>query len=119
MHADLITICIPTYRRPALLREAIETCFLQDYRPLEILVGDDSGNDAALQVTRSLQLPPGIAIRHVVHEHPLRQARNVNWLFNNASGSRCLLLHDDDGLVQGGLDKLVSAWDAEADVGWG
>ena len=34
MHADLISICIPTYRRPELLLEAIRTCFLQDYRPL-------------------------------------------------------------------------------------
>jgi glycosyltransferase involved in cell wall biosynthesis len=31
---SLITICIPTCRRPDLLREALESCFRQDYRAL-------------------------------------------------------------------------------------
>src|SRR4051812_26501670 len=43
--SDLITICIPTYRRPSLLLSCLQTCFMQDYRPLEIDIGDNSPND--------------------------------------------------------------------------
>ncbi|MEM1303844.1 MAG: glycosyltransferase, partial [Planctomycetota bacterium] len=46
----LISVCIPTYRRPDLLREAVESVVRQEYRPLEIIVGDDSPTPAAENV---------------------------------------------------------------------
>ena len=72
----LITICIPTCRRPDLLREALESCFKQDYRPLDILIGDDSGDDRSVQTIQGLTKPEGVTVRHVRHKPPLRQARN-------------------------------------------
>ena len=32
--------CLPTYRRPTLLSQTLQSCFAQDYRPLEIDVAD-------------------------------------------------------------------------------
>lgn len=116
MDNRLITICIPTYRRPDLLLEAIQTCFQQDYRPLEILIGDDSMDQNSFERTRDLALPSGVTLRHVVHPASLKQARNVSWLFSNAAGSRLSLIHDDDGFLPHGLDKLVAAWDAAPNV---
>jgi glycosyltransferase involved in cell wall biosynthesis len=92
------------------LREAVESCFRQDYRPLEILVGDDSGNDMSSEILRSLRNPQGVAVAHVLHSPSLRQARNVDWLIANSRGNRLLLLHDDDLLCDNGLDKLVEIW---------
>ena len=112
----LITICIPTYRRPDLLREAVGSCFKQDYRPLEILIGDDSGDDRSVGPIQDLNRPEGITVRHVRHKPPLRQARNVNWLFANSRGGRLILLHDDDLLCDNGLDKLIEAWEAESGI---
>jgi glycosyltransferase involved in cell wall biosynthesis len=112
----LITICIPTCRRPDLLSEAVESCLKQDYRPLEILIGDDSGNDRSVEPIQSLKRPEGVTVRHVLHEPPLRQARNVDWLIANARGDRLILLHDDDLLCDNGLDKLVEAWEAESGI---
>lgn len=116
MDNRLITICIPTFRRPGLLLEAIQTCFQQDYRPLEILIGDDSMDQNSFELTRGLALPSGVTLRHVVHPSSLKQARNVSWLFSNAAGARLTLLHDDDGFLPNGLDKLVAAWDASPNV---
>jgi glycosyltransferase involved in cell wall biosynthesis len=112
----LITICIPTYRRPDLLREAVGSCFKQDYRPLEILIGDDSGEDRSVAPIQGLNRPEGVTIRHFLHKPPLRQARNVDWLIANARGDRLMLLHDDDLLCDNGLDKLVGAWQAESGI---
>lgn len=116
MDNRLITICIPTFRRPDLLLEAIQTCLQQDYRPLEILIGDDSMDQNSFERTRDLVLPSGVTLRHVVHPTSLKQARNVSWLFSNASGARLSLIHDDDGLLPNGLDRLVAAWDTESDI---
>ena len=112
----LITICIPTCRRPDLLREAIGSCFKQDYRPLEILIGDDSGDDRSVEPIQGLSKPEGVTVRHFLHKPPLRQARNVDWLIANSRGDRLLLLHDDDLLCDNGLDKLVEAWEAESGI---
>jgi glycosyltransferase involved in cell wall biosynthesis len=114
MDNRLITICIPTFRRPDLLVEAIQTCLQQDYRPLEILIGDDSMDEKSFE--RGLALPADVTLRHVVHAESLKQARNVSWLFSNASGARLTLIHDDDGFRPHGLDKLVAAWDTAPDI---
>ena len=62
MDNRLITICIPTFRRPDLLVEAIQTCFQQNYRPLEILIGDDSMDEKSFDLTRGLALPSGVTL---------------------------------------------------------
>mgnify|MGYP001231990062 FL=1 len=41
----LISIVIPTFNREHLILDAIETCVLQTYRPLEIVVVDDGSTD--------------------------------------------------------------------------
>jgi glycosyltransferase involved in cell wall biosynthesis len=114
--SGLISICIPTCRRPDLLREAVESCFRQNYRPLDILIGDDSGDDRSVETIQGLSKPDGITVRHFLHRPPLRQARNVDWLIANSLGDRLILLHDDDLLCDNGLDELVGAWDAESGI---
>jgi glycosyltransferase involved in cell wall biosynthesis len=112
----LISICIPTCRRPDLLREAVESCFRQNYRPLDILIGDDSGDDRSVETIQGLNKPEGVTVRHFLHRPSLRQARNVDWLIANSLGDRLILLHDDDLLCDNGLDELVGAWDSESGI---
>jgi len=106
----LISICIPTYQRPAMLREAIESCFIQDYRPLEILIGDDSRDDATAQLIATLQIPDGVALLYERHSPSLGQSGNVNSLFRRATGDRLILLHDDDLLCSDGVALLDRGW---------
>jgi glycosyltransferase involved in cell wall biosynthesis len=55
-------------------------------------------------------LPPGVSLRYWRNRPPLGQAGNVNRLFENARGSRLVLLHDDDVLMSGAVTALASAW---------
>jgi hypothetical protein len=41
------------------------------------------------------------------------QSANVNALLTLASYERLMILHDDDMLTDGAVDRLASAWDAE------
>jgi glycosyltransferase involved in cell wall biosynthesis len=93
------------------LKEAVESCFRQDYRPLEILIGDDSGDDGSVETIQGLNKPEGITVGHFIHDPSLGQGRNVDWLLATAQGNRLILLHDDDLLCDNGLDKLVKAWE--------
>ena len=110
-NANLISVCIPTYKRPGLLSAAIRSCLQQSYRPLEILIGDDSPDDETKELIRHAQMPENVTIRYWHNVPALGQSGNVNGLFQEASGARLILLHDDDFLCRDGLDHLVKAWD--------
>jgi glycosyltransferase involved in cell wall biosynthesis len=111
-----ISICVPTYRRPALLREALLSCLVQAYQPLEILVGDDSDDDRSQRVVAELSSTALVPIRYVRNTPPLGQSGNVNQLYAMASGPRLVLLHDDDRLLPGAIEILDRAWRAEPGV---
>jgi glycosyltransferase involved in cell wall biosynthesis len=111
----LVSICIPTCDRPELLRQALESCFVQTYRPLEIVIGDDSEGsetEASVEAFRGRHVP--IAYRR--NQPPQGQAGNVNELFRRARGARLILLHDDDLLLPGAVDILAACWDVDRGI---
>lgn len=113
---ELITISMPTYRRPSYILHAIHSCLIQDYRPLEIDVSDDSPTNETETLLRSIILPDGISLRYWRNTQSLRQAGNVNKLFQSARGSRLVLLHDDDALLPGTISALHSAFSLSSSV---
>jgi glycosyltransferase involved in cell wall biosynthesis len=106
----LISICIPTCDRPELLREAVLSGFAQTYRPLEIVISDDSRVHNALVGLSQLQSETGIALHYHKNSTPLGQAGNVNNLFARAGGNRIVLLHDDDLLLPDAVQTLADCW---------
>lgn len=112
----LISICIPTYQRPQLLKEALESCFAQQYEPIEIIIGDDSKDDATEELVRELQTRCGYRLRYVRNNPSLGQAGNVNRLFEMVEGDRLVLLHDDDLLLPNALSDLDKCWKVEPGI---
>lgn len=110
----LVSICIPTCQRPDLLREAIDSCLRQTYSEIEVIVGDDSGDDASRMMVERMGRPD--LIRYQKNAPPLRQAGNVNSLFDRARGSRLMLLHDDDLLLDDAVESLLKCWELEPDL---
>ena len=114
----LVTVAIPTRHRPDYLRLAVESTTSQDYRPLEIVIGDDSTDDRTATVAEELRenAPAGCTIVYQHNVPPLGQAGNINALFHAASAPRLVLLHDDDLLLPGAISTLTKAMDAGPDV---
>jgi glycosyltransferase involved in cell wall biosynthesis len=106
----LITISIPTFRRPSLLLHALHSCFTQDYRPLEIDIGDDSDGRETQRLVETLTTPPGVVLRYWRNRPGLGQVGNVNSLFSRARGARLMLLHDDDVLLPGAVSALAKTF---------
>jgi glycosyltransferase involved in cell wall biosynthesis len=110
-----VSICLPTCNRPELIVECLESCIAQTHTNIEILIGDDSKDDRTQQLiaTRYFSDP---RIRYVKNTPSLGQARNVASLFARATGSKILLIHDDDYLTVDGVERLVSLWDQQPDL---
>ncbi len=114
--APLVSICIPTYKRAELLATALESCLIQDYEPLEIVVGDDSPDDRSAAIVADFA---GRRDWHVSYRHnvpALGQNANVAGLFSRARGSRLILLHDDDVLLPGAVSALAAPWGDHPDL---
>jgi glycosyltransferase involved in cell wall biosynthesis len=105
---SLISICIPTCNRPALVQESVNSALAQTHRPIEIIVSDDSSNDHSEQILFDL-ITSG-AIRYVRNSPPRKQANNINQLFELARGEFLMLLHDDDLLIPEAVAQLFDCF---------
>jgi len=106
----LISICVPTFKRPELLHAALESCLLQDYEPLELIVGDDSPDDRSASVVAAFVKRRDWRVSYRHNVPALGQNANVTELFGRARGGRLVLLHDDDVLLPGAVSTLAGPW---------
>jgi len=104
----LISVCIPTYKRPDLLELALQSVLQQNYTAIEILVSDDSPDAAAQAVIERTRGVAAFPIRYGRNPTQLGQNANVNKLFRDARGAYLMLLHDDDLLHPGAISRLVA-----------
>jgi glycosyltransferase involved in cell wall biosynthesis len=104
----MISILIPTYKRPHQLVEALGSLVQQDHALIhEILIGDDSPAAEVLSNRNVVEQSPLAAkCRHIVHPRPLGNYPNQWALAEASTGQYILILHDDDRLLPGGLDCL-------------
>lgn len=104
--APLVSVVIPTYKRPQLLPRAINAVQRQTYKNLEILVVDDGSQDQTEQVVRSIA---DARIRYVPHpvNRGLPAARNTG--VDHARGEYIAFLDDDDDWRDDKLEKQLRA----------
>jgi GalNAc5-diNAcBac-PP-undecaprenol beta-1,3-glucosyltransferase len=62
---QLVTVIIPTYKRPTLVPRAIESVRRQTHRNIEILVIDDCSGDSTGEVVRAI---PDTRLKYIRHE---------------------------------------------------
>jgi len=110
-----ISICIPTYQRPEMLRASLASVLSQTLLPSEILIGDDSKDDRTERLVARFT-DSSVPIRYIRHRPSLGQALNVNSLFQAAQGEKILLLHDDDLLLSTAIEHLVRGFESEANI---
>jgi glycosyltransferase involved in cell wall biosynthesis len=117
VHEPLVSVIIPTFRRPELLVRAIASVLTQTYAHWELLVIDD--NDAASPARGTTeQVMAGYAadprIRYLRHEfnQGLPAARNT--AIKASSGALIAFLDDDDEWLPTKLQRQVEAFAADA-----
>ena len=106
-----VSVCIPTLKRPEMVRECIVSVLLSATRPLEIIVSDHDFGPASQAAIASFQVPDAVTLRHVAGPEERTQSANVNFLLQLATYERVVLLHDDDMLTPDALDRMTSDWD--------
>jgi glycosyltransferase involved in cell wall biosynthesis len=91
----LVSVVLPTYRRPSRLRRAVKSVAAQTYDDIQLLVVDDHSPTPASEVLDNLSLD-GLAVKHVRHERNrgANAARNTG--IRESDGKFVAFLDDDD-----------------------
>lgn len=101
-----VSVIIPTYQRPAYLKQALGSVYNQTYQDFEVIVVDDGSGD---EYTNQYELGPNTKlICHDVPKQGCAAARNTGMA---ASRGRYLaFLDDDDVWLPGKLEAQVRAF---------
>lgn len=96
--SPLITTVIPTYRRPKLLRRAIQSVLNQTYQHFQVCVYDNaSGDETALVVRELARHDP--RIRYFCHSTNIGALANFQYGLTQVSTPYFSFLSDDDMLL--------------------
>lgn len=102
----LVSVIIPVRNRPVLLREAVESVLAQTYRPIEILIVDDS-TDRTVDVIRELVAAnPGVISVRPQDGRGIGAARNIG--LAEARGEFIQFLDSDDVLMPDKFARQVA-----------
>lgn len=101
-----VSIIIPTYNRPELLVQCLESCLRQSAPAHEIIIGDDSTNTDTEKIVRDIEKEAKIPIRYFHNPKPLGQGCNVHQLISLVSCEYLCLIHDDDYLSHDAIERL-------------
>lgn len=121
MNTPRLSLCIPTFRRPALLLETLESVAVQGdaalFAQIEVLVSDNaSPDDTAAAVRAFARANPDLTLNYRRHAENIGADANMAGLVEWASGEVVLLLSDDDLLLPGALQTLLADMEAHPDV---
>ncbi len=92
-----LSVCIPTYKGTAYLKETLDSVFSQDFENFEVIICNDSQDDA--DQLKSLLLPFGDRIRLFQNETNLGYPENLRKTVSKAQGDILFLLGQDDILL--------------------
>lgn len=98
----LVSVIIPTYKRPYFLRHCIDSVLKQSYKNIEIIIVDDNGRGTDFQKETESVLHPYIDSNQIVYvAHDVNRngsaARNTG--IKKSKGEYLIFLDDDDTLL--------------------
>lgn len=118
---NLVSVIIPTYKRPQTLIRTIESVLQQTYKNIEVLVVDD--NDPAWESRKMTEnlMQKYIAnerVKYIKHDKNINGSAARNTGFKNSSGDYIMFLDDDDEYFPRKVEAQLSRLES-LDKSWG
>ena len=112
MSMPLVSVIIPTYKRPTLLVRAIKSVIQQTYKNIEIIIVDDESKDSTKGVVEQLQkYSPHINIIYLSNKTSRGACFSRNKAINFANGEFITGLDDDDEFNSNRIEILLKEYD--------
>lgn len=105
----IVSVVIPTYKRPEMLRRAVASVRAQTLEDWELIVSDDEQDPGASWAWLEQMAEADARIRIARNPGPRGQVGNVNHALQLACGRWVKPLFDDDAMKPSCLERLVGA----------
>lgn len=103
--SPLVSIIIPTFDRPAYLKDAVRSALGQTYPNVEVVIGDNGADDVMRGWESSLVTDPRLTYRR--NPRNLGMPGNFNALADAARGEFLVAIGDDDRLLPEFVSRLM------------
>jgi glycosyltransferase involved in cell wall biosynthesis len=110
----LVTICIPTYNRPEMLRHSLQSVLCQSYRHLEVIVSDNASDTDTAAVVDSFG-DDRVRVDRLATNIGLHG--NLSRCLHLGTGKYRVMLHDDDLMLPGNVQSKVAFFETHPNVG--
>jgi hypothetical protein len=114
MPNPLVSIIVPSFNQGRFIRETIESCLAQDYRPIEVLVIDGASTDETLDVLHAYDGVPEVCW---ISEPDSGPVEAVNKGFARARAEIGHVLSSDDRSVAGAFRSVADCFVADTSLG--
>ena len=114
IHAPMVSFCMTTYKRPALLKKTLHQLRGQVFRDFEVVISDNDPEASAGPVVRELQDP---RFKYYHNEDNLGMIRSFNRSIERSAGKFIVMITDDDPVYPEMLQTLFDLYQQYPDYG--
>ena len=110
-----VSICIPAYEEPELLRKLLNSIIIQSYEDYEVIITDDSTSNCVRNVVKRFEKDR--RIKYYKNSERKGSPENWNEAIKHASGEYIKIMHHDDWFSsQDSLQEFVRMMEENPDV---
>lgn len=113
--SSLITTIVTTYKRPQLLKRAINSVLNQTFSNLQVCVFDNASNDETAAIMQEL-MQQDKRINYFCHPTNIGMAANYDYALSTVNTNYFSLLSDDDVLLPHFYDEVLKGFKGHPEV---
>lgn len=110
MENSLVSICIPTFNGEKYIVAAINSCLVQTYQNIEIVISDDCSDDNTIALIKNISYNTNVPIHIYLHD-PNGIGANWNNCIKKANGAYIKFLFQDDLLEPTCISKMIRVFE--------
>lgn len=115
MNNPLLTIFIPTYRRPRFLTKAIKSVLSQTWHNLQVVICDNASQDETAEIVSQFkQADP--RVHYIGHSTNLGMLGNYQFIFSHVETEFFTILSDDDILLPSFCETALKGFSDFPDI---
>lgn len=111
-----ISIVVPFYHHEAYAADTLDSIIAQDYRPIQIVCGDDASNDRTPEILQDYAARYPDLIDLSLNDSNMGVTPHFNKLLNRCRGEFIAFLGGDDLMLPGKLTKQVELMDKSPEI---
>lgn len=116
-HSPLVTTFITTYRRPQLLKRALDSILAQTYPHFQVIVYDNASGDETEEIVRNYMTKDSRVMYHC-HQENIGMMNNYAYAFSKINTPYFSFLSDDDYLLPSFYETALQGFQIHPDIAY-